>query len=828
MRKHVGIDLGTTNSAICSFDGLDVTIHKSLEQNDVTPSAIFIDKKGKKIVGAHAYRLWPTSPGSAATDFKKMMGTNTPIRLSAVNLTMSPEECSTEILKVLFSYLPEEIRNNRDTGVVITVPAAFNLMAKDATMSAAEGAGLGNVALMQEPVAAVMAVMRRRKGDGVFLVYDLGGGTLDIAIAQSIAGRVSLLSHAGIAMCGGSNFDRILFDEVVEPSLLEEFDLPEDLRAAPEYDRLVRMATRAGETAKIALSANEEVSICLEPGQLERDRKGKEIYPDIPLRRQRLDELIAPRVDETIEAAREALEKAGLTANDVERIVFVGGPTQYKPLRDKVASALGIASSTEVNAMTAVAEGAAVYAESVDWASKCHARKPVRGTVSVAGATDLAFNYLARTPATRTIIAAKIAGPASPGGEFQIDSLDTGWSSGRIKLEDGASVEVALPKPGENTFKVWVFDSVGRPVTLMANRLTITRTAATIDAIPASSSIAIEVLDKLGGSPVSRYLIEEGDPLPKKGKVTLKAGVSLRAGSTTDPLIFNMWEGEKESPIHDREFVGAFKIEGTDFAEGVISTGAELLCEYEALDSGVMVLDVSVPSVGATYTHNFYSRQEGQKDWSNASSEVIEETGRVRDRVEALAAKVDNPKLDQALEKLDAASTISPDEADPVVAKEAMQSVVGARKLLGQVRKEHLNETRQMELDQFQEHFADDVRKYSKPVEASAIDNLIRTAQRAIGNKSPDFENLLGQLRGKTFDILWREDWFVIARFKWLAGHSYQFPDRRQHAKLVAAGEEAVRSDDIARLRIVIGQLYSLKPHTADGDEALSPNVILG
>jgi molecular chaperone DnaK len=89
---------------------------------------------------------------------------------------------------------------------VITVPAAFNQMQKDATLAAAEMAGLGSVALMQEPVAAVMCVMKQRKGDGVFLVFDLGGGTLDIAIAESISGRVSLLAHGGVAMCGGTDF----------------------------------------------------------------------------------------------------------------------------------------------------------------------------------------------------------------------------------------------------------------------------------------------------------------------------------------------------------------------------------------------------------------------------------------------------------------------------------------------------------------------------------------------------------------------------------------------------------------------------------------------
>jgi molecular chaperone DnaK len=124
-------------------------------------------------------------------------------------------------------------------------------------------AGLGRVALMQEPVAAVMSVMRQRKNDGVFVVYDLGGGTLDIAIAESIAGRVNLLAHGGIAMCGGRDFDRILFDNVVKPWLLENFDLPEDLAANPQFKSLLRMATWAAEKAKIELSQKEEAVVSL-------------------------------------------------------------------------------------------------------------------------------------------------------------------------------------------------------------------------------------------------------------------------------------------------------------------------------------------------------------------------------------------------------------------------------------------------------------------------------------------------------------------------------------------------------------------------------------
>lgn len=151
--KYIGIDLGTTNSAICSFDGELVQLYKSPDQHDVTPSAIFIDRRGNKYVGSRAYNNAARNPDNAATLFKRLMGTSTPIKLPAVDLVMTPEECSAEILRTLFGYLPEDLRRDGDTGTVITVPAAFNQMQKDATMTAAEIAGLGRVALMQEPVA---------------------------------------------------------------------------------------------------------------------------------------------------------------------------------------------------------------------------------------------------------------------------------------------------------------------------------------------------------------------------------------------------------------------------------------------------------------------------------------------------------------------------------------------------------------------------------------------------------------------------------------------------------------------------------------------------
>lgn len=822
--NYIGIDLGTTNSAICSYDGETVRLYKSPDQNDVTPSAIFIDRRGNKYLGKRAYDSAAKNPDNAATKFKRMMGTSTPVKLGAVNITMTPEECSAEILKLCFGYLPEEIRNSGATGTVITVPAAFNQMQKDATLAAAEMAGLGSVALMQEPVAAVMSVMKQRKGDGVFLVFDLGGGTLDIAIAESISGRVSLLAHGGVAMCGGTDFDRSILDNVVKPWLLSQFNLPDDFTANSKYKALLRMCLWAAEKAKIELSSKEESVISLTESDLGvSDQDGSEIYVDIPFSRSQLDALIAPKVDEAIQSARETLEKAGLSAHDVERIVFVGGPTQYKPLRDKVAFEMGIAPSTDVNPMTAVAEGASVFAESIDWQSDSRGRKSSRGALSAGGALDIAFNFIARTPDSKAKIVVKVGGNAAVGTEFQIDSLDSGWSSGRLALKDGAAVELNLGKPGENTFKVFVFDSKGGPVGLKDDKIFITRTAASIDAIPASHSIGVEARDKLGGRLVLDYLVREGDQLPKRGKKVFKTEESMRAGSAGS-IKFKLWEGEISDPVNDNRFIGMFEIKGSDFDEGVIAAGAEMICEYEILDSGNIMMEVSVPSIGGSFHsgRNFYSRQDGQIDYTQASKLVAEQSEHAIQRLDEMESKIDDPRLQQAREKLAQAESIKSGESDPETAKQAMDNVQEAKRLLALARKDHLKEIRQLELDKAVDFFARLVREHARPTEANSFDNLVKTAQRSIENNSGDFEAHLDDLRGKNFMILWRQDWFVIDRFKWLSKDSYLFPDAREHAQLSSVGAEALKANDIDKLRAVVAQLDSIRIGSGGDDEMMA------
>ena len=463
MKYFVGIDLGTTNSAISTFDGENVRVWKSKkDQNDVTPSAIYVDKRGKRFYGKKAYENSFRQPENCAMLFKRFMGTSTKFKLGDEELT--PEECSAEILRELFKNLPDEIRENKgEVGTVITVPAAFNQMQNAATLDAAKMAGLGKVALMQEPVAAIMRVMKDNQANGNFLVFDLGGGTLDVAIAERISGKVNFLANGGLTMCGGRDFDRILLNEFVVPWLKENYSLPADWLTQKKYQRLHSIATYMSEIAKIELSADESVKVEGETGI--EDEDGEEIYLDVEINREDYDKVIIAPLTKAIETARATIEKSGLTANDIDKIIFIGGPNNYKPIREKVIAELGIPGSMEVNPMTAVSEGAAIFAESVDWTSQEHERKATREQFKSDAELGLSFRYESRTPDKKARVAVVLEKEIA-GYTLEISSLDSGWTSGLVELKDKKIVTVPLHKRGENKFSVEVCDKGGDAVFL--------------------------------------------------------------------------------------------------------------------------------------------------------------------------------------------------------------------------------------------------------------------------------------------------------------------------------------------------------------------------
>ena len=457
---------------------------------------------------------------------------------------------------------------------------------------------------------------------------------------------------------------------------------------------------------------------------------------------------------------------------------------------------------------TAVAEGASIFAESIDWSTANHSRKAANAVARTN--VDIAFKYTARVSGDSARVMC-MTEQQYDGYTLIITSRDSGWSSGSIPLRNQAQTTLPLIKNGENTFDVKVLDNYGREVPIGVQRIVITKTLATIGAIPASHSIGVEMLDRLGGIPVYTILIHEGDSLPKRDTVTFRAGQTLKAGSNST-INIKLWEGNIESPITDNRFIGVLKIAGTDFSSGVIPTGADIECEYEMSDSGTITLDVSVPCIGASFTNrNFYSRQEGQIDLNDVD-DIAEHGQQVLDRIERMEERLDDPQLEEARRKAENAATIDQKPLhDPEDVQKVNNDLLDAKKIMNQVRIKNLKTIRQMDLDSCRRFFDEVVRQYAKDNEAQSFDNLVRSAQRSIDRNDADFDNILENLKTKNTIILLRQDWFVVDWYKRATASGANYLDVNRFHDLKRRGDQAMANDDMDKLRQVLFELLSIK-----------------
>lgn len=800
----IGIDLGTTNSAITSFDGKTTRVWKSPEQNDVTPSVIYISKRGAKFYGKKAYDLAPAEPNNTARLFKRLMGSNTKIKFEDARIEMTPEECSAEILKTLYGYLPEDIRNDKKTGTVITVPAAFNQMQKDATKQAAFASGINKVALIQEPVAAIMSIAKQQNSNGLFVVYDFGGGTFDVSIAERVGSKINLLTNDGISFCGGRDFDKLILENIVVPWLLSNFSLPEDFRKNAKYTKLIRIAEWASEQAKIELSAKDRSAVQLDESVARCvDENGTEIYLDVPISRDQYNELIFDKIDETIVKTREVIEHVGLKTEDIKYVVFIGGPTQYKPLRDRVSLELGIAPSIDVNPMTAVSEGAAIYAESVDFETAKGGQKAEKGIVKAAS-FGLEFRYNARTSSDKAKIAVVFKNADKL--DFVFKCVETGWTSGKLSLSSGSIVIVDLPDMGENNFTVQCYDETGVEVKLQKSTIVITKTLINIGKIPCPYSVGVEIEDAITNKSTLDYLIKKDDLLPKTGVVKYKTTKRIVAGSS-DAISFKLWEGEIADPIEYNRFIGEITISGTSFDYGIIPVGSEIVCEYSFSDGGNIETKITVPSVAITLTKS-WDKTDASIDYNNDYEKVIAEAQAVLSKIEEIGKNIFSEKLD------DTANNIKEylDKVDSLDA-EGLQTLfelaqVG-KGVVAKFMRENKSVIWQQELDDAIKRFSEFEEK-ATPVQVKQVNNLRDNIQKAIDANSSTAEKLLEQLNDIVTNAMLNNDEVFIAIFAYIVQNPQDFTNPLLYNQLINQGMQCVQNNDMNGLKSVISRLAQI------------------
>ena len=349
MGKIIGIDLGTTNSCVAVMEGGEPVVIPNAEGNRTTPSVVAFSKNGERLVGQIAKRQAVTNPDNTVISIKRKMGTAEKVKIEGEEF--SPQEISAMILQKLKTDA-ENYLGQKVTQAVITVPAYFSDSQRQATKDAGKIAGLEVLRIINEPTAAALAFgMDKEDQDQKIMVYDLGGGTFDVSILDIGDGVFEVLATNGNTHLGGDDFDERIMDYLVsEFKKSNGIDLKSDKMA-------MQRLKEAAEKAKIELSGMQQTQINLP--FITADAQGPK-HLDITLTRAKFEELIRDLVDATRVPVEQAMKDAGVTANDIHKILLVGGSTRVPCVQEAVKKITGKDPDKGINPDECVAIGAAI------------------------------------------------------------------------------------------------------------------------------------------------------------------------------------------------------------------------------------------------------------------------------------------------------------------------------------------------------------------------------------------------------------------------------------------------------------------------------------
>ncbi len=348
MGKIIGIDLGTTNSCVAVMEGGEPVVIPNAEGSRTTPSVVAFSKNGERLVGQIAKRQAVTNPTNTVISIKRKMGTNEKVDIDGEKF--SPQEISAMILQKLKADA-ENYLGQKVTQAVITVPAYFSDSQRQATKDAGKIAGLEVLRIINEPTAAALAYGMDKEQDQKIMIYDLGGGTFDVSILDIGDGVFEVLATNGNTHLGGDDFDQKIIEYLVT-----EFKKDQGIDLSTDKAAMQRLK-EAAEKAKIELSGVQQTQINLP--FITADSSGPK-HLDVTLTRAKFEELIHDLVEATAGPVNQALKDAGLTANDIHKVLLVGGSTRVPAVQEVVKRITGKEPDKGINPDECVAIGAAI------------------------------------------------------------------------------------------------------------------------------------------------------------------------------------------------------------------------------------------------------------------------------------------------------------------------------------------------------------------------------------------------------------------------------------------------------------------------------------
>lgn len=598
---NIGIDLGTTNSGIGVYRNGKVEILKNpVGFKDTLPSVVAF-RKNRTVVGEKALELLKVTPENVYASFKRKMGTDSIYISEVVEGNITPVFLSSLILRELLSFNI----NSEMKSAVITIPASFDTIQSNATKEAGYEAGLKEVVLLQEPIAACLAYSNELNlkidNEELWLVYDFGGGTFDAALVKINETELKVVDHEGNNFLGGVDIDYAIIEKLFIPIVereLNESDLFSKLRNNQSvfYKKLNAELLFKAEQIKKELSISEESFF--EIDIIERD-----IYIEEKITRNQIDQIIDSFFNQSFELLEKLVNTNQIQFSDITKIILVGGTTYIPYIRKQLKEKTKINVDSSIDPTTAVIVGAAYYAgtkkSNLTEEENHKGESLAKDNVSTLKELEIQWQYETTSRDKEELITCTFNKEVE--GFFRIIRNDGGFDTGLMKFSNKILEFVPLIEKSVNDFHIKIFD---KNQNLIDEKKDIQIACGLFNVVgqPLPNDISIEVDDK-DGKTILEKIFKKNEILPLKKTIYKTISKNILKNSD-DKLIINIVEGDSNNLPASNSNIGYIEISGETFVNDLIR-GTDIEIEFEISESRDLSINLYISSIDLELQENF-------------------------------------------------------------------------------------------------------------------------------------------------------------------------------------------------------------------------------
>ena len=810
---NFGIDLGTTNSAIAKFVKGEVIIFSNPQDygRNTLPSVVSY-KKDKITVGNKAKEFLEKDPKSVVGVFKRKMGTAESFKIKSINESKTPIELSAQVLKELKTFV-----NTGDTldAVVITIPASFDTIQSNATKEAGIQAGFKQVVLLQEPIAASLAYANMKKEremkDGQWLVYDLGGGTFDVALIKIKEGEMKVLDHEGDNFLGGADFDNMIVEKLVIPKILEKYsfsNLEDEMKSATgKFNAKYYVLLRRAEEAKITLSSKTSAEIVIDGFE---DEDGNEVDMEIVITRSEFNELIKPNIDGTIDMIKKIITRNSLKPIDVQFTLMVGGSTYIPYVRSRVEEVLQIPANCEIDPTTAVAIGAAYYAATKPKEISKGDNNKKHTSISIKA------SYNKASKEKEELFAARITGDVS-GLSYRILRQDGGYDSGIKKLSDRINEDLPLVDGAYNFFTLAVYDEQNNVVETDIEPIGI-NSGFGISGQPIPEDICLEVDDYDNpGKTRLELIFQKNSVLPLRKQVTFPLNKGMIKGNEEDFIIINIVEGSHLALPQSNKGIGFLKVTGNQIKRDV-AKGSDVEITLSITESRDLTISIYLNMADQEFKQTFNPKVrhtpidylkddvltlsesldlEIQEATAKEDYETAGALNKLKKEMDTVSEETENLTNDDVTDKryqLEDKKRKIAQEIDSATKSKRIQQV-----------KAHYFEIKKECSEMLDENGNDHERKTYNDIVAQEEAFFATNSPLKIQEKSDELHAIVGKMK-------WRNPEFLKGIFQYCKNNQARMNDAEEAKSHIDAGNFAIASENWDRLKEINFNLLDLLP----------------